>query len=282
MKGNGPCKYHSEELKGSRYTCCHKTTWDGPCKTAKEHERIIYAPGEMEEYHKSYATPSEKKQNHRLAVAFDCEMGTSVTNESLLIRISAVDYVTSEILIDDIVVPEERLAHLNTAFSGVTKEQYNKAQNDGTALLGKSAARQKLWNFVGPDTIVVVHGGASDFKSLRWRPSNVIDTCLVESIPVKLLRKERMDQMLAEEMRKASKDRDEALSSLSNKKIKRNQRHLYNEIPGQFKLKTLTLKRVGRVIQPKKTGHDSVEDAIATRDVAHWNVLNYGHGVYEV
>lgn len=43
---------------------------------------------------------------------------------------------------------------------------------------------------------------------------------------------------------------------------------------GAMSLKTLTLLRLGRVIQDsKKTGHDSLEDAIATRDLARLVVL---------
>jgi hypothetical protein len=42
---------------------------------------------------------------------------------------------------------------------------------------------------------------------------------------------------------------------------------------GQFSLKTLAKVYLGRSIQQGKRGHDSVEDAIATRDIASWNVV---------
>jgi hypothetical protein len=44
---------------------------------------------------------------------------------------------------------------------------------------------------------------------------------------------------------------------------------------GALSLKTLTMARCGRDIQKAgKRGHDSLEDAIAARDLAHWNIVN--------
>jgi len=44
---------------------------------------------------------------------------------------------------------------------------------------------------------------------------------------------------------------------------------------GGLSLKTLARVRCGRDIQTSgKKGHDSVEDALAARDIAHWNVSN--------
>ncbi|KAF5594277.1 RNA exonuclease 3 [Fusarium pseudocircinatum] len=45
-------------------------------------------------------------------------------------------------------------------------------------------------------------------------------------------------------------------------------------------LKKLAEERLGRVIQQGK-GHDSLEDAIATRDLLHWNVLKLTGGLTE-
>lgn len=46
---------------------------------------------------------------------------------------------------------------------------------------------------------------------------------------------------------------------------------------GPRSLKTLALEKLGRVIQDAgNKGHDSLEDAIATRDLAWWAVLNDG------
>jgi hypothetical protein len=45
--------------------------------------------------------------------------------------------------------------------------------------------------------------------------------------------------------------------------------------PGNLALKTLAKKYLDRDIQTKgKQGHDSLEDAIAARDIVHWNVLD--------
>ncbi|KAM0414721.1 hypothetical protein ACHAPT_013438 [Fusarium lateritium] len=38
-------------------------------------------------------------------------------------------------------------------------------------------------------------------------------------------------------------------------------------------LKSLSLKRLQRAIQAKGKGHDSLEDALAARDLLHWNIV---------
>ena len=38
-------------------------------------------------------------------------------------------------------------------------------------------------------------------------------------------------------------------------------------------LKVLASERLNRAIQNKKIGHDSLEDAIASRDLIHWHVV---------
>lgn len=251
----------------------------------------------------------------------DCEMGVSITNDSVLIRLSVVDYFTSQVLVDSLVVPDEPILHYNTRFSGVNHAQMMQAQAAGTCLRGTAAARDAAWQFVGPDTIVVVHGGNNDFISMRWIHENIIDTMLVESLPVLKLQKEAKEakeaketkEKVAREMEEAQKGQkgqvdnkvgDTYSSSHGNdarrksasvtqpgQKEKEQGEQQQNSNAkkrkrpkgtGPFALKTLARVRVGRDIQMGRGGHDSTEDALAARDVAHWNVLNMGHGVYQL
>jgi hypothetical protein len=47
---------------------------------------------------------------------------------------------------------------------------------------------------------------------------------------------------------------------------------------GDLSLKGLADTRLGRKIQlgDGKTGHDSLEDAVAARDLVHWHIVNAG------
>lgn len=106
-------------------------------------------------------------------------MGTSFSGESEAIRLSAIDYFTGEVLIDSLIYPSVPMLHLNTRYSGVTRSMLETARRKRTCFIGRDQARRQLWNFVGPETVVVVHGGQSDFLTLRWIHRRVIDTCSV-------------------------------------------------------------------------------------------------------
>lgn len=157
-------------------------------------------------------------------------MGISQTGESELIRVSLVDYFTTEILLDYLVYPSTPMRHYCTRYSGVSVGMMEKARRVGSCILGRDAARQLVWQFVGPATIVVLHGGSCDLMSLRWIHHRVVDTFIVEGS-----RKEAQE--------------------------KRSLKHLSEVI-------------LGRRIQTGRGGHDSVEDALASRELADWYVTN--------
>lgn len=235
-------------------------------------------------------------------------MGTGMTNESLCIRVSVVDYFTAEVLVDKLIFPDEPLLNYNTRFSGVNHAQMARAKSMGDCFFGIAAAREAIWKFIGPDTIVVAHSGQNDMNSLRWLHGNIVDTQLVESLPVMKLEKEAKEKEAREKEAEEKKAREEGAGQTAGKQepsdeaattfesrdvtqegAQRKGPRKPNEQPkkkakgsGRFSLKTLTKERVGREIQMGKDGHDSVMDAIATRDVAHWNVVNLGHGFYEI
>lgn len=241
-------------------------------------------------------------------------MGTGMTNESLCIRVSVIEYFTAEVLIDKLVFPDEPILNYNSRFSGVNHAQITRAKSMGDCFFGIAAAREAIWKFVGPDTVVVAHSGQNDLNSLRWLHGNIVDTQLVESLPVMKLEKEAREKEAREKeaMEKEAKEKETreekdrqttgkeepsgqtvTKSEWEDKKQEESQQQKGPQKPvekpkkkpkgsGRFSLKSLTKARVGREIQMGKDGHDSVMDAVATRDVAHWNVVNFGHGFYEI
>jgi RNA exonuclease 1 len=207
-------------------------------------------------------------------------MGTAVSGDSELIRITVIDYFTSDILLNSFVEPDVPMLHLNTKYSGVTWADIRKAKREGTCLYGTAAARKALWHFVGPQTVVVGHGASSDLRALRWIHNAVVDSQVVESARMKKKQEEK-----------------EAATKLAMMERGENVDNLFEDgnvdakpvipgasaIPKQKKpkgtgdlaLKTLSKKYLGRDIQMKgKVGHDSLEDAVAARDVVHWQISN--------
>ncbi|KUI65254.1 RNA exonuclease 3 [Cytospora mali] len=282
------CKYHDGTFNGRIWSCCRTGVYNTPCKTSAEHLAAVYQPGELEQLYRFYSTPTAPhSQPRRLAVAIDCEMGTSITNSPVLIRVTLIDYFTSKVLIDKLVFPDEPVLHYNTRFSGVTYAQMAKARSRGECLYGTAAARNAIWKFVGPDTIVVAHSGNNDMSVLRWIHGSIVDTFLVESLPVVKLQKEAREEEIRE---KQAREEAGMVTGPSEKKQQSSNPGQPTGEPkkkrpkgsGQFSLKTLARERLGRDIQMGKGGHDSIEDAIAARDIAAWNVLNFGRVVYTV
>lgn len=173
----------------------------------------------------------------RTAVALDCEMGTPKNGTSLdnvLIRLSMVDFFTGESLIDKLVLPDVDMLHYNTKYSGVTYAMMRMARQRGEAIRGVDAARELVFKYVDASTIVILHGGSSDMSALPMihPPDKIIDTHIIE--------------------RKCE--------DVWHGELKAN-------------LKDVCMRRCSIEVQNakldtgKKAGHDSLEDAMATREI---------------
>jgi RNA exonuclease 1 len=230
------------------------------------------------ENYQFFPTPTVPPRHNdiRIAVAVDCEMGTAASGDSELIRLTLVDYFSEEILIDNIVLPDVPMQHLNTRYSGVTWADMRNAQKKGTSLDGKTGARAALWRYVGPNTILVGHGVQNDLRSLRLIHMPIVDSYVTEHKRFKAKEAEeeaRKAEMIAQGLIK-SEDLEEAKKSKEDggnaeEKVKKKK-------GGTMSLKTLAKKYLGRDIQVGKKGHDSLEDAVAARDIVHYNVLGLG------
>ena len=226
----------------------------------------VYSPGEFEFLWAFFKTPTLYPPygvNIRTAVALDCEMGINMDGESELIRITLIDYFTSEVLIDSLVYPDTELLHYNTQYSGITLSDITNAMSEGNCLYGRDEARKALWEFVGPQTIIVGHALYNDFNALRWVHGWVVDTLLIET------RKEEKKKQTQKSVGNGSGtmvDRRGKWSGVEEWEAKSEK--------GAKRLKTLAMAKLGRVIQDGDDGHDSVEDALATRDLAHWAIIH--------
>lgn len=179
----------------------------------------------------------QKPKDIRDVVTLDCEMGSpkvGTSLDSVLIRISLVDFFTCQTLIDSLVAPDIDMQHYNTRYSGVTFAMMRNAVRRGEAIQGLKAARELFMKYVDASTIIIMHGGQSDLKALRIiHPAHkIIDTYVLESY------------------------------------------YPSKEEQGQKKsLKDVCMRRCGIVVQDAKlangraAGHDSMEDALAAREI---------------
>lgn len=196
-----------------------------------------------------------------------------------------IDYFSSEILVDNLVYPDVAMEHYNTRFSGVTRKEMENALTLGQCLMGKSKAREAVWRFVGPHTIVVGHSANNDLTAMRWIHTVMVDTYLIESKKKKAKEEEAKEKKAKEEKaneEKANEEKAKTVAKRDGKEREVQESEQHKEKPkkkvkgsGALSLKTLTRERLRREIQTAgRNGHDSLEDVIATRDLAHWNVLN--------
>lgn len=238
-----------------------------PCHAEKDHVPRAYSVGEIEANWRFFKTPTmiPDKQSPAVAVVIDCEMGVAESGESELIRVSIVDYFTRHVLLDSLVWPEVKMKHYNTRFSGITHRAMQDARRRRACLFGRKNARKAVWRHVGPQTIVVGHAANSDLSSLRWIHPVIIDTLFIE------------DSILRQEKAKLSETKeDDGQNQAENGTSEQPEEQASSTGSGGvgLSLKALARDRLKREIQIKGRGHDSVEDALATRDLLHWHMTN--------
>ncbi|KAF2703979.1 hypothetical protein K504DRAFT_485452 [Pleomassaria siparia CBS 279.74] len=282
------CKYHPGQVIQKHWSCCCQHVTAKPCGGSNMHIPRLYLPDELSEQYQFHPTPStpSRGQDVRTAVALDCEMGTAVSGDLELIRVSLIDYFSGEVLVDNFVEPDVPMKHLNTRFSGVSWADIRKAKRLGICLNGKSRAREALWRYVGPETVVVGHGASNDLRALRWIHGVVVDSFVTEFGTMK--RKEievgnekaiEADKGSEGESKVANLDDKDLLPSSDGNRLtlagNATKEKTGKRGPGNLSLKNLVKKRLGREIQMStKVGHDSLEDAIAARDLIHWIITN--------
>ncbi|KAJ6790333.1 hypothetical protein PWT90_10541 [Aphanocladium album] len=301
-KERGPpmnCRFHPGRIQSRAslsasifaWTCCGKNISSPPCAAEQFHTTRVYRRGELESNWQYFSTPhpastldpsssssssfffASPPPAPVVAVVIDCEMGTAASGESELIRVSAVDFFTRRVLVDSLVWPDVKMAHFNTRYSGVSRQSMDAARRARRTLAGRAGARAALWQFIGPQTIVIGHSANSDLNALRWIHPIVIDSLLLEMrIQPREEREERGGKTKdAEQEEGAAVGTQEATPSTAEEDEKTKERkRLY---PG-LSLKALTAERLKREIQVRGQGHDSLEDALATRDLLVWHVVN--------
>ncbi|RKF57631.1 RNA exonuclease 3 [Erysiphe neolycopersici] len=280
------CRFHSGSVNRQQFwNCCNQYRYSKGCQQAEDHCSHDYEEGELEAFWKYHTTPKTFRDSvPRHAVALDCEMGTNKYGETELIRISAIDYFSSEVLIDSLVFPDVPMSDYNTRYSGVSIRQMEYAYRKRLCFFGKDSAREAVWKFVGPKTIIVGHSANNDLSALRWIHEPIIDTMLIDYLKFMEeqkqaeIEKERKNQKNAKacllDMEDINDGRGNNSSKVISKKAELEEPKQKNRSSGRFSLKILTKERIGRNIQQGRSGHDSLEDAIAARDLAHWNVMN--------
>ncbi|KAH6620529.1 exonuclease, partial [Boeremia exigua] len=119
-------------------------------------------------------------------IVLDCEMiGTGPKGKiSELARLSAVDFLTGELLIDTLVHPQHEVTDWRTKWSGITAEMVQTAISSGTILTNATAARTELFKHMDSETILVGHALHNDLHALRIHHNQTFDSSTLASVAV--------------------------------------------------------------------------------------------------
>ncbi|KAF3288780.1 hypothetical protein TWF970_005835 [Orbilia oligospora] len=249
------CRIHpgKKQQQDQIWSCCRTTTIEYPgqpsgCRVFSRHDWTTNSALPQKFWDLHYTPqfkPSGQRKRARKAVSLDCEMATNRFDHPELIKLTLIDFFTKEVLIDDIVKPLVKIKNMITHIHGITYKDIISASNASTAILGRDAARQKIFEFVGPETMVFVHGGTNDFLCLRWLHPAIVDTQEIES-RVKRIGDDELDDWLDDEG---------------------------TGLEAMCRLITGIQIRSGRTKYGNGV-HDSLEDAMACRELGIWYAGN--------
>ncbi|SCV04464.1 LAMI_0H16336g1_1 [Lachancea mirantina] len=176
------CRYHlhrkryNRDTKESVFPCCGETTSSSSllalgCKTHQHHVFRAETLGELAKISEFKSTAQIEGNCNVLAL--DCEMAyTSAGYE--LIRLTVVDFFTSEVLYDEIVKPFGTVIDLNSEFSGVHSiddETASSFEQMLTKVLNKT--------LINRNSILVGHGLENDLNVMRILHRKIIDTAIL-------------------------------------------------------------------------------------------------------
>ena len=161
------------------YLCCGES--GRGCTTLDKHD---YAPLDLltkSRLSKYIFCPTQPhlSAGKRPAIALDCEMAGVVGRRGEVVRICAVDYLTSEVLIDTLVNPIERIVQWRTKYSGVSRSMLAHAKARGRTLNGWKEARAELWKYMDANTILIGQSLNNDLDPLRMVHANVVDSAIL-------------------------------------------------------------------------------------------------------
>ncbi|KAL3454590.1 hypothetical protein BJX65DRAFT_301226 [Aspergillus insuetus] len=126
--------------------------------------------------------------NARKAVVLDCEMvgvlGANHRETSEVVRLSAVDFLSGEVVMDTYVSPQGHVLSWRTKFSGVNAAILREKKREGRVITGWRAARDLLWQFIDARTILIGHSLNNDLAVLGMVHTRVVDSAIMTRLAV--------------------------------------------------------------------------------------------------
>lgn len=120
----------------------------------------------------------------------DCEMvevlraGGHNYKCSEVVRVSAVNFLRGEVIIDTYVSPPGHVISWHTKFSGVNSSVLTEKKRAGKLIKGWRAARNLLWQFIDAQTVLIGHSLNHDLAALGMVHTHIVDSAIITRVAV--------------------------------------------------------------------------------------------------
>ncbi|GMR36463.1 hypothetical protein PMAYCL1PPCAC_06658, partial [Pristionchus mayeri] len=174
------CTYHHSRMvkkrtRGEGWTsvfgCCDSDLSTKGCTIADTHVFDTLRVSDLEAFIESPLPWGECDPRSKKVYAMDCEMVYTTWGPALA-RVSVVD-LNDDLVLDLLVRPSHLLIDANSRFSGLQAEQVEAAE------ASLEDARERLFELVNSQTILIGHSLESDLKAMRVVHHRVVDTSVV-------------------------------------------------------------------------------------------------------
>ncbi|PYH29857.1 ribonuclease H-like protein, partial [Aspergillus neoniger CBS 115656] len=184
-------------------------------------------------------TPSAEQPGlKRHAIALDCEMIGVKDNRQTLAFMSAIDFLTGDVLISRYVAPSEEVIDWRSKITGITQDVMTSATISGAAFRDWREARENLWQFADTSTVFVGQSLNYDLEVLGICHNKIVDSAI----------------LTAEAVFPATSPTE--------------------SLPRAWSLKAVAKTLLDLEIQSGDRAHSALEDAYAVRDVIIFCIRN--------
>lgn len=123
------------------------------------------------------------------AVALDCEMAEVTGTDGLwreVIKVSAVDFLSGETLLDTLVLPTAKVRRWKTEITGITDQMMKEATVRGQSVRGWAEARFELWQHIDRSTVLIGQSLHHDLEVLGMLHTQVVDSAILATKAIDL------------------------------------------------------------------------------------------------
>jgi len=159
------------------------------CHLPKFLQKIEYLPspyndeeslGDQEGVQNFERSPSSSNNPKRKAIVLSSHKAIISGGKSEILLLSAIDYITGEVLISHLVLPNGQVDDWRSSTTGITLPVMTDVIKKSFAVLnGWRAAREALWLLIDSDTVLVGHTLRHDLDALRMIHGCGVDVAIL-------------------------------------------------------------------------------------------------------